>query len=131
MKLAAKILLAVFVLGVLVAGCIAVVNDEDSLGPIRLVSHEQGCDPDYEPCEDEGRRKETCFMFCDNIIVIPGLPGQEDPLPDGRARTSLFPPTPEKIFAGIQAMADAGINLGTQMARLVVDYVIGVMRFVV
>lgn len=44
---------------------------------------------------------------------------------------SLIPPTPEKIIGGIQVMADAGINLGTTMARLVVDYVVTVFRFLV
>lgn len=44
---------------------------------------------------------------------------------------SLIPPSPEKIINGIQVMADAGINLGSTMARLVVDYVITVFRFLV
>lgn len=44
---------------------------------------------------------------------------------------SLVPPTPDKIIQGIQVMADAGINLGTTIARLVVDYVITVFRFLV
>jgi hypothetical protein len=42
---------------------------------------------------------------------------------------SLVPPTPDKIIAGIQLMADAGINLGTTIARLVIDYVVTVFRF--
>lgn len=41
---------AIFLAGVVVAGCIAVVNDEDSLGRMQLVSHEYDCDPYYEPC---------------------------------------------------------------------------------
>jgi hypothetical protein len=44
---------------------------------------------------------------------------------------SLFPPSPDKIVEGIQLMADAGIELGTTIARLVVDYVVTVFRFVV
>ena len=44
---------------------------------------------------------------------------------------SLVPPTPDKIIGGIQTMADAGINLGSTIARLVVDYVITVFRFLV
>lgn len=44
---------------------------------------------------------------------------------------SLIPPTPEKIIAGIGLMADAGIDLGVTIARLVVDYVLAVFRFVV
>lgn len=44
---------------------------------------------------------------------------------------SLIPPSPEKIIGGIQVMADAGINLGSTMARLVIDYVITVFRFIV
>lgn len=44
---------------------------------------------------------------------------------------SLIPPTPDKIIAGVQLMADAGIKLGTTIAQLVVDYVVTVFRFVV
>lgn len=44
---------------------------------------------------------------------------------------SLVPPTPDKIIGGIQIMADAGINLGTTIARLVIDYVVTVFRFIV
>lgn len=44
---------------------------------------------------------------------------------------SLFPPTPERIIEGVQLMADAGINLGTTIATLVIDYVVTVFRFVV
>ena len=46
---------------------------------------EPRCYGDECEAEDEGgRRKDTCFMFCDNIIIIPGLPGiggggQENP----------------------------------------------------
>lgn len=44
---------------------------------------------------------------------------------------SLVPPTPDKVIAGIQALADGGIMLGSTMAKLVVDYVITVFRFLV
>lgn len=109
-------------------------EDDHSLGRIQLVSHDRGCDPDYDDCgeEDGGRRdKRTCFFGCDNIIVIPNpIPGGDQPEPP-RERTSLVPPTPDKIIQGFQTMADAGINLGTTIARLVVDYVVTVFRFIV
>ena len=44
---------------------------------------------------------------------------------------SLVPPTPDKVIAGIQALAEGGINMGSTIARLVVDYVITVFRFLV
>lgn len=45
--------------------------------------------------------------------------------------SSLVPPSPDKIIGGIQLMTDAGIMLGTTIARLVVDYVVTVFRFIV
>lgn len=44
---------------------------------------------------------------------------------------SLFPPSPDKIIQGFQTVADAGIKLGTDMARLVVDFITTVFRFIV
>ena len=112
-------------------------DDEESMRLISVTGpayHEDGpCDPEYEDCgQDEGGRKDkrTCFFGCDNIIIVPGLPGQEQP-PPPEERAALIPPTPDKIIGGIQTMADAGINLGTTIARLVVDYVVTVFRFVV
>lgn len=42
---------ALITLGMAVAACGALVNDEDATGPVVLISHE--CDPYYEPCGDE------------------------------------------------------------------------------
>lgn len=125
-------ILAIFVCGVVFAACIAAGHkDDDSLGRIRLVSHER-CDPEYDDCGDDGRQKRTCFFGCDNIIIVPGLPGMGgDQPPPPEERVSLVPPTPDKIIQGIQVMTDAGINLGTTIARLVVDYVVTVFRFIV
>lgn len=44
---------------------------------------------------------------------------------------SLVPPTPDKVIAGFQVMAEAGIKLGSTIAQLVVDYVVTVFRFLV
>lgn len=44
---------------------------------------------------------------------------------------SLFPPSPDKIIKGMQVLAEAGIELGTTMARLTIDYVVTVFRFIV
>lgn len=44
----------IFVLGALVAGCVAVVNDEDSYGRARLAQHERSRCYDDGWCEDEG-----------------------------------------------------------------------------
>lgn len=116
------------VVGLAVGACVAVVNDEDSLGRLQLVSHDYEC-ADHDGCGEGNRRdKKTCFFGCDNIIIVPGLPGQDEP---PRERAALVPPTPDKIIGGIQTMADAGINLGSTIARLVVDYVITVFRFLV
>lgn len=40
MKTLGWIIIAIFAMGVLVAGCVALVNDEDAYGPVQLVSHE-------------------------------------------------------------------------------------------
>jgi hypothetical protein len=44
---------------------------------------------------------------------------------------SLFPPTPDKIIQGFQTMADAGIKFGTDIARMTIDFVTTVFRFIV
>lgn len=44
---------------------------------------------------------------------------------------SLFPPTPEKVIAGIQLMFEQGIALGTTIATLVMEFTLGVLKFVV
>lgn len=44
---------------------------------------------------------------------------------------TLFPPSPDKIIAGIQVLADAGIALGTMFARETINFVITVFRFIV
>ena len=98
MRIMGWIIAAVFVAGLVVAGCIAVVNDEDSLGPIVLIDHEYGGD-DYRYEEDSGgygdgrggdgryaggrsgdndqRGNENCRNACGNTVVVP-TPGQQD-----------------------------------------------------
>lgn len=135
------ILVGILVVLVLaMVGLFAICTDDEEALRMQLISvttpayHEDGpCNPEYEGCdEDEGGRKDkrTCLFGCDNIIIVPGLPGQEQP-PPPEERAALIPPTPDKIIGGIQTMADAGINLGTTIARLVVDYVVTVFRFIV
>lgn len=55
MKIIGWVLLAAFFVGMLVAGCMAWVNDEDSMGPVQLqlVSHERDRCYD-EDCYDQG-----------------------------------------------------------------------------
>ena len=132
MKLLGWAIAIVFLAGVLVAGCVALVNDDDSLGraPVTLVAHHRACR--HRECDDrDGRDKRTCFFGCDNVIVVPGLPGMGGDQPPPEERTSLVPPTPDKVIAGIQTMGDAGIKLGSTIAQLVIDYVVTVFRFIV
>lgn len=44
---------------------------------------------------------------------------------------SMFPPSPDKIIAGMQALADAAIKLGTTIAQLAVDFMVTTFRFVI
>ena len=131
MKLLGWIVAAIFIAGILVAGCFASIHNDDdhgSLGRVELISHRHR-DCDYDDCEDRDGGKQTCFMAC--YITVPGLPGQDQPSPDERERVSLVPPTPDKIIGGIQVMGDAGIKLGSTIAQLVIDYVVTVFRFIV
>ena len=119
-----------------------------SLGTIQLVNHER--DRCYDDCDDDGygrggdggdsgghqgygggggrsgdndqRGDHNCRNFC--VYVPPPSGGGQQP-------QSLVPPTPDKIIKGFQTMVDAGINLGTTIARLVTDYVVTVFRFII
>lgn len=73
--------------------------------------------------DDEGERCVGFIALC-HAQIIPPPPGQPQP-------ASLFPPSPAKIIAAFQAMADAGIALGTGMARLTVDFVTGLFKVLV
>lgn len=44
---------------------------------------------------------------------------------------SLFPPSPDKIIAGMQTLANAGIKLGTTIGQLTIDFVVTTFRFIV
>lgn len=44
----------IFVLGALVAGCVAVVNDEDSYGRVELVQHRSEEHRSEDPCDEYG-----------------------------------------------------------------------------
>lgn len=46
-------------------------DERDDLGLPALVAYHDEDDGDGE----DRRRKDTCFMFCDNVIIIPDLPG--------------------------------------------------------
>lgn len=97
MKLVGWIVLAIFAAGLLVAGCVALVNDEDSMAPVRaqLVSHERercydgDCgDQSYDQWRNEDRnrnrnRNRGAFSpgpfddspvdaFNGNVICLPG-----------------------------------------------------------
>lgn len=50
MKVLGVIILGIFLTGALVAGCIAVVNDENSLARIVVASHDYGGDCDRDDC---------------------------------------------------------------------------------
>lgn len=133
MKLVLIIVGVVFVLGALVAGCIAVVNDDNSLGSIRLVSHER--DRCYDDCGDdwgggsdgnsggdyEGGRSgdndqrgdHNCRNFC--FYGVP-IPGQQQP-------QSLFPPTPTGIRDFVLAVTKSGIEMGRLFADTTITFV--------
>lgn len=62
MKAVATVALVLVLLGALVAGCIAAVNDEDSLGRLILVSHDECWDEecggqDYDQWNNEDRNR--------------------------------------------------------------------------
>lgn len=133
MKLVAIIVGAVFVLGALVAGCIAVVNDEDSLGPIQLVSHER--DRCYDDCGDDwgggsdgnsggdyeggrsgdqGNGDGQCRNFCNITVPMPG---------DGQRPEALIPPTPAGVRDFVLAVTKSGIEMGRLFADTTITFV--------
>jgi hypothetical protein len=130
-KALAAIIIAIFIAGLLVAGCVALVNDEDSLGRIQLVSHER--DRCYEDCDDWGggsdgntgydgeggqggdtdqRGDHNCRNFCFYGIPVPGEQPQ-----------SLFPPTPDAIRQFVLATIQAGIEMGRLFADTTITFV--------
>lgn len=135
MKLVAIIAGVIFLLGVLVAGCIAVVNDDDSMGRVVLTSHryEDPCD-EYGDCEDGGgdyqggpsggryeggrggendqRGDHNCRNFC--FYGVP-LPGQQP--------ESLFPPTPTGVRDFVLAVTKSGIEMGRLFADTTITFV--------
>lgn len=125
----------VFVLGALVAGCFAVVNDENSYARLELVSHrsedpceEYGdCEGDYQGGPSGGRYEggrggsdydgdgdgNRCRNFC--FYGVP-LPGQDQP-------RSLFPPTPEGVRDFVLAVTKSGIEMGRLFADTTITFV--------
>lgn len=95
MKPIGWIIAIIFVAGLAVAGCIAVVNDEDSMArlPVILASHdydERGDGSDGNRGYDgEGGRSgdmeqgdgRNCRNFCDNVIYIPDPRGGDEEQP--------------------------------------------------
>lgn len=132
MKVLAIIIGVVFLAGVLVAGCVALVNDDDSLGRVQLVSHryEDPC-RDYGDCDggsdgnsggdyeggrsgdNDQRGDHNCRNFC--FYGVP-LPGQGQP-------ESLFPPTPTGIRDFVLAVTKAGIEMGRLFADTTITFV--------
>ena len=103
MKPIGWLIAAIFLAGVLVAGCIALVNDEDAYAPIVLVSHEYDDGDRYRYEEDSGgsgdRRGgdgryaggrsgdydggpgDDCRNACVNTIIEPSPGGREEEQP--------------------------------------------------
>lgn len=92
-------------------GLLAACNDDNDVDAMQQASHEY-CAASHDYCGGEdpyyggddgpyyregddnrrggrnGRDKRTCLMGCDNIIIVPGLPGmggEEPPPEEGRA----------------------------------------------
>lgn len=131
MKTVLIVVLAIFVAGALIGGCIAALdNDDDSLGRIVLVSHryEDPCE-EYDDCDDDsnsGGRYEggrsgdqgdgdgQCRNFCNITVPTPG---------GGQRPESLFPPTPTGIRDFVLAVTKAGIEMGRLFADTTITFV--------
>lgn len=135
-KTAAAIVAVVFLLGALVASCVAVVNDEDSLGRVELVSHDY-CAADHDGCDRGGYSggpsggyyeggesgdmdqdgENNCRNFCFYGVPVPGQQPQ-----------SLFPvPTPDGVRQFVLSTIEAGIGLGRLFANATIDFVSSIM----
>lgn len=95
-------------------GLLALCNDSDGVDAMQQMANHEYCTADHDYCGGEdpyygeggygrgyregddnrrggrnGRDKRTCLMGCDNIIIVPGLPGMgggdEPPPEEGRA----------------------------------------------
>lgn len=133
MKALLVLLGIVFLAGLLVAGCIAVFNDEESFASMQLVSHDYECmdhecggdwggpgsdgnsggryeggrgGQDYDGDGDGNRCRNFCFY---------GIPEPE--------RASLFPPTPEGVRAFVVSTIESGIALGRLFADATIEFV--------
>lgn len=142
MKVLAIVIGLIFLAGVVVAGCFALVNDEDSLGRIQLVSHHDyrgDCDDYRGNCrgnpdggsdgntgyDGEGgqggdtdqRGDHNCRNFCFYGVPLPGSQPE-----------SLFPvPTPGGVQKIVLATIEAGIGLGRLFANATIDFVSSIM----
>lgn len=135
MKPILVIIAAVFIFGALMAACVAVVNDEDSYGPIQVVSHRYEDPCGYEDCGDDwgggsdgnsggdyegGRSGDQgdgdgqCRNFCNITVPTPG---------DGQRPESLVPPTPEGVRDFVLAVTKAGIEMGRLFADTTITFV--------
>lgn len=135
MKALAIIIAAIFVAGMALAGCIALVNRDDSrsLGRVELVSHDYECrshdcgDNDggsdgntgYDGEGGQGgdtdqRGDHNCRNFCFYGVPIPG--GGEQP-------QSLFPPTPDGVRQFVLSTIQGGIELGRLFSDATITFV--------
>jgi hypothetical protein len=123
----------VFLAGLLVASCVALVNDEDSMGRVQLVSHDYECQS-HDGCDDWGgsgsdgntgyggeggqggdtdqRGDHNCRNFCFYGVPLPGAEPQ-----------SLFPPTPDGIRKFVLAAMQGGIEMGRLFADTTITFV--------
>lgn len=149
MKILAWVIAVVFACGVLVAACVAFVNDEDSLAPVplRLVSHEYdegggdcygrdcGAD-DYDNRGEDNRRggispgpfDRSPVDFRDNRVVIcfpfSNCRGEDDGRTEDPVRPmSLFPPTPDGIREFVTNTIMSSIELGRLFADTTITFV--------
>lgn len=150
MKVLGWLILAVFVAGVLVAGCFALVNNEDSLAPPTTYAyHERGGydDGDYGDDRYYDRRRrgndnrngrnvspgpfDRSPVEMHNVCISLDCSGrsEEDRRDqDPEARASLFPvPTPDGIRQFVLATIEGGIGLGKLFANATIDFVSSLM----
>lgn len=139
----------IFAAGMLVAGCIALVNDEDSIGPappFRFVSHERDCwDGDcgqnYDQWRNEDRnrnrdRNRGAFspgpfdrspVEMHDVCVSLDCSGRDrddrDRSREEVAPMSLFPPTPDGIRQFVVSTIKSGVEMGRLFAETTIAFV--------
>jgi hypothetical protein len=89
----------------------------------------------YDDCrggrrDGDRRDKRTCFMLCDDIIIVPTPwgPGQGgDKQPPDEQPQSLFPPSFEGIKSFVTATIKGGIDMGRMFADTTITFVENLM----